>query len=180
MTPENSGIHLWPCNNPRCCPSIWQAAQWSNRGDVAGSARDVHRKMRWGGVGTWGKDWDLRRKFVWVGEIRSERDTDECSHTGSFALQIPGIQQYCGGFFSGVKGQLVKKLLTPNHVSFEGELSIFLVLNPGDNLSHKCKYRRRYDAKSRIEAITVPWKRWNILHLDHCRVSRGKCSLSQG
>lgn len=51
MTPENSGIHLWSCDNPRWCPSTWQAAQWSNRGDVAGSVKDAHRKMPSGGAG---------------------------------------------------------------------------------------------------------------------------------
>lgn len=41
MTPENSGMHLWLCDNPRWCPSPWQAAQWSSSGDAAGPARAV-------------------------------------------------------------------------------------------------------------------------------------------
>lgn len=45
MTPGNSGIRLYPCDNPRWCPGMWQAAQWNRGGDGADSARDVYRKM---------------------------------------------------------------------------------------------------------------------------------------
>lgn len=158
----------------------WQAAEWSNKGDVAGSARDVHRKINWGGTGLEPEgEIGLSGRNLCGWGNRAWGVQMNVATQGALPFRFPGSSNTVGAFFSGVKGQLVRKLLTPNHVSFEGELSISLVLNPGDNLSHKWKYRRSGNAKSRIEAITVPWKRWNILHLDHCRRA-GENVLSQG
>lgn len=65
MTPENSGMHLWPCDNPRWCPSPWQAAQWSSSGDAAGPARAVRGErdaLRRGWAGIGGKGRVMRSK----------------------------------------------------------------------------------------------------------------------
>lgn len=178
MTPGNSGLRLCLCDNPRWCPSTWQAAQWSSSGAVAqvGSCRlgrtcseEDDPKTAW--AGTRGSGRALRSKRGGKSGQRGLNVPAQGALASGF--QGPSSTQRKGG--SGAKGHLVKEHHDPQSCQFL-RIKYLPGSKSGGNLSHKSRHRTGSDV--RTEASAVLWKTGPTLYLDHSHVS-GEKSLSQ-